>query len=228
MVKLKMFAFRVLDKLLENSNTTLVRYWGPNASIMRTIVWLRKNHMTQLKCEAWQLYMATKNTLKVSGDIAEVGVYKGGTAKLISFAQGNRHLHLFDTFEGMPPPTKEDASSVNKWQQNIGDTTVGTLEEVQAFLFDLPKVSYYKGIFPETGEPVKDKKFSLVHLDVDFYKGTKDSLAFFYPRMSQGGIIISHDYNQFAGVRQAFNEFFMDKPEPLVELSGSQVLIVKV
>ncbi len=227
-VKLKMLVFRVLDRLLENGNTTLVRYWGPDASIMRTIVCLRKHNMTQHKHEAYQLYVVARSTRKVSGDIAEVGVYKGGTAKLMSYAQGNRGMHLFDTYEGMPPPTKEDAGAVQKWQQNIEATTVGTLDEVRALMTGVPGVRYYKGLFPETSEPVKNKKFSLVHLDVDFYKATKGSLDFFYPRMNKGGVIISHDYGQFAGVRQAFDEFFSDKPEPLIELSGSQVLVVKI
>src|SRR5258708_14722189 len=38
----------------------------------------------------------------LEGDYAEVGVYKGATAKLICEAKGNKFLHLFDTFEGLP------------------------------------------------------------------------------------------------------------------------------
>src|SRR5208337_1294868 len=52
--------------------------------------------------EAYQIYMAAKITGKVPGDIAEVGVYKGGSAKIICSAKGDRHLHLFDTFAGLP------------------------------------------------------------------------------------------------------------------------------
>ena len=52
--------------------------------------------------EAYQIFMVVKRTAKIEGDIAEVGVYKGGTAKLICEAKGNRVLHLFDTFTGIP------------------------------------------------------------------------------------------------------------------------------
>ena len=52
--------------------------------------------------EAYYIYMAVKRTQKVPGDIAEVGVYKGGSAKMICSAKGDKHLHLFDTFEGLP------------------------------------------------------------------------------------------------------------------------------
>jgi hypothetical protein len=75
---------------------------------------------------------------------------------------------------------------------------------------------------------VKDKVFSLVNLDVDCYESTKKSLEFFYPRMSRGGIIISHDYITAPGVKKAFDDFFEGKTEPVLETAGSQCLVVKV
>ena len=56
--------------------------------------------------EAYQIYMAAKITEKVPGDIAEVGVYKGGSAKIICSAKGDRVLHLFDTFPACPEWTR--------------------------------------------------------------------------------------------------------------------------
>jgi O-methyltransferase len=55
-----------------------------------------------------------------------------------------------------------------------------------------------------------------------------DCLAYFYPRMSQGGIIVCHDYIAFSGVRKAADEFFQEKPEAVIELPGNQCLIVKL
>jgi hypothetical protein len=46
--------------------------------------------------------------------------------------------------------------------------------------------------------------------------------------MGQGGVLISHDYTSAAGVRKAFDEFFNEKREPIIELPGSQCLIVKL
>ena len=48
--------------------------------------------------------------------------------------------------------------------------------------------------------------------------------------MNKGGIIMSHDYFYAEGVRKAFDEFFSDKPEPIIELPSTytQCLIVKV
>ena len=46
--------------------------------------------------------------------------------------------------------------------------------------------------------------------------------------MSRGGIIISHDYNTALGVKKAVDIFLKDKPEPLMEMTGSQCLLVKL
>ncbi len=49
--------------------------------------------------------------------------------------------------------------------------------------------------------------------------------------MQKGGVIMSHDYvasdGSITGVKKAFDEFFKNKPEPIIELSGSQCIIVK-
>jgi len=76
---------------------------------------------------------------------------------------------------------------------------------------------------------LKYKKFAFVHLDVDLYQSTQDCLEWFYPRMSRGGVIVSHDYlSATQGVKRVFDEFFADKPEPILELSGSQCLVIKI
>ncbi|MCX6686097.1 MAG: class I SAM-dependent methyltransferase [Methanoregula sp.] len=173
--------------------------------------------------EAYHIYMAVKRTHKVPGDIAEVGVFKGGSAKIICSAKGDRALHLFDTFEGLPKVDEVDLV----WPFYEGKFAT-SCEDVMDYLATESNVFFYKGIFPGTSEPVKDRSFSLVNLDVDTYESTKKCLEFFYTRMSPGGIIISHDYITAPGVQKAFDEFFSDKLEPVIETAGSQCLVVKV
>jgi hypothetical protein len=176
--------------------------------------------------EACQIVMAVKNTHKIDGDIAEVGVYKGGSAKLICEVKGDRHFHLFDTFQGLPKVNNIDVNLYDRSPYHIGQFSC-SLESVRAVLNDYRKISFYKGMFPESGEPVKNVRFSFIHLDVDTHESTRNCLEFFYPRLSIGGIIISHDYMNAVGVKKAFDEFFKNKSEPIIELSGSQCLIVK-
>jgi hypothetical protein len=173
--------------------------------------------------EAYQIHMAVKRTAKVPGDIAEVGVYRGGSAKIICRAKGDRHLHLFDTFEGLPCVDEIDAV----WPFYEGKFTASE-EAVREYLREFTRVFIYRGIFPETGMPICDRRFSFVNLDVDTYRSTKDCLEFFYPRMSPGGIILSHDYVNTPGVRKAFDEFFLEKTEPVIETAASQCMVVKV
>ena len=173
--------------------------------------------------EAYLIYSIVKKTEKIEGDIAEVGVYKGGSAKLMREAS-KKPLHLFDTFEGLP-----DLSAKDNLKQFQKGHAASSFEGVRSYLSNYPNIHFYKGIFPTTAEPVKDKKFSFVHLDVDIYESTHNSLNFFYPRMSTGGVIISHDYPSSDGVKKAFDEFFKDKPEIIIELyATSQCLVVKV
>ena len=172
--------------------------------------------------EAYQIFMVVKRTAKINGDIAEVGVWKGGSAKLICEAKGNKALHLFDTFEGLP-----DLCEIDDPKQFQKGQALWDVENVKTYLKKYPNVFFYKGLFPSTAEPIKNKRFSFVNLDVDLYKSTLNCLEFFYSKMNTGGVIISHDYIGAPGVRKAVDDFFEEKPEPIIELADSQCLIVK-
>lgn len=92
--------------------------------------------------EAYQIYVAVLATSKLKGDLAEVGVYQGGSAKIICEAKGDRILHLFDTFKGLPAISKED-------QQNFfheGEFSAN-LAKVKRYLRKYANVYFYKGIF---------------------------------------------------------------------------------
>ncbi len=182
-----------------------------------------ENEMLLGDVEACYIYNAVTATEKVKGDIAEIGVYKGGSAKLICETKKNKKLYLFDTFEGLPDITNDD----NALQFHKGQYAE-MLEYVQHYLKKYTNVFYHKGFFPETGKYIKNKTFSFVHLDVDLYQSTLDCLKFFYPRMNKGSIIICHDYPGAPGVHAACNSFMKNKPEPiLVPPGGNQCLIVK-
>jgi O-methyltransferase len=62
---------------------------------------------------------------------------------------------------------------------------------------------------------------------VDYYDGTLASLEFFWPRMVTGGVVLTHDYVWLPGPTKAFDDFFRDRVEPVIELSGIQALAVK-
>lgn len=166
--------------------------------------------------DMWNLYDSVKKTRRLPGDIAELGVYSGGSAKLICETKGGKSLHLFDTFSGLPA----NDYSINKISS--GETKGGSLSEVKDYLAKYDNVFFYKGIFPASAVELKNQspRFSLVHLDADIYETTLDGLKFFYPLMSKNGIFLIHDYRaeHLPGVKKAVSEFLKDKPEKIIEL----------
>lgn len=171
--------------------------------------------------EMAQIASCVRVASALDGDIAEVGVSSAGSAKLIAETKGEKMLHLFDTYEGLPEPGNMDNGFLKRQY-------ACSLESVQKYLASYRNVAFYKGLFPSTSGPVQDKKFAFVHLDVDLYDSTLEALKFFYPRMTPRGILLSHDYSTFPGVRKAFDEFFSDKHERVMELSTSQCLVIKI
>ena len=174
--------------------------------------------------EGWRLFLLVKAAKYIKGDLAEVGVYKGRSAKIICLAKGKRPLRLFDTFAGLPSVDHRiDPDFLYKGLYSA------SFFEVKKYLKKYQNVYYYKGLFSRTADCVKDRKFSLVHLDADTYKSTKDCLEFFYPRMNRGGVIVSHDYfGPAKGVAKAFDEYFQNKKEIIIKMSGSQGMITKL
>jgi hypothetical protein len=105
-----------------------------------------------------------------------------------------------------------------------------SLESVQDFVGKSALVKLIPGYFPETTESINpDNQYALVHLDADLYNPQISGLEYFYPRMTQGGVIIIHDCNnEFTGSKKALDEFFLDKPEtPIIipDKSGSAIVV---
>ncbi len=172
--------------------------------------------------ETFMIYSLARAHRRMPGVMAEVGAYQGVSAKLICEAKGDKPLHVFDTFEGLPEASAPDGS-VHRQKQYYC-----SLESVQKFLEGYENVHFHKGLFPDSTEGLEEMTFCFVHIDVDLYESTKACLEYFYPRMARGGVLISHDYSVLAGVKTAFAEFLADKPEELIELPTTQCMIVKL
>ncbi len=169
---------------------------------------------------AYLLICCIKAVSPLSGDIAEVGVYQGASAKLICETEKNKKIHLFDTFQGLCDVDKIDVY-LQKGQYRAD------LDDITNYLKNYKKVSIYPGRFPEeTSNSIKDKSFSFVHLDVDTYESTRKSLKFFYNKMGEGSIILIHDYVSTQGVKIAVDKFFATKPESVIEMYDSVVIVM--
>jgi O-methyltransferase len=196
-----------------------------NAEFMNAYIQLISEERILLSVrEMYNIYYHVLRCKELDGDMAEVGVFRGGSAKLIRMFKGKARLLLFDTFVGMP------ATDKTKDEHGLGDFSETSLEQVQAYVGDGPDLEYRKGFFPGTvDDSVAARKFSFVNLDVDIYQSTLDGLNFFYPRLTEGGVIISHDYssNFCGGVRAAFDLFCQENNIVAIPLWDTQCLILK-
>jgi hypothetical protein len=150
-----------------------------------------------------------------------VGVLGGVGSAMIcktlegTYQTGEQHWG-FDSFEGLPEPKKIDLS-LQSWQKK-GSLAISP-QVALANLADFDFCTLVKGWIPQCFDPAQAEKFRLVHIDLDLYQPTVDSLKFFYPRSCAGGVFVMDDYGHLTcpGVRQAVDEFFSDKPETVIE-----------
>jgi O-methyltransferase len=176
------------------------------------------------------LHQFAKQCAHLPGDFAECGVYKGGTAMLcaralLDMGASDKPLHLFDTFRGMPEEAGRDSGG--HAPGDFGDTS---LAAVQSRLAEFANVRLHPGFIPSTLSEVADCFFGFVYLDLDLYRSTLEALRFFYPRMVKGAVLVGDDYGFLRykdAAKKAVDEFFADKPEPVIALKTGQCVVIK-
>jgi O-methyltransferase len=175
----------------------------------------------------WMLYQLLRLTKNTPGDTAECGAYRGASSyvicSFIEHAPLPKMHYVFDSFEGLSQPVELDGTH---WRKN--DLRVDAAD-AQKILARFRKVEFYKGWIPDRFPEVADRHFSFVHIDVDIYEPTRDSMAFFYPRLSDGGIILCDDYGfkSCPGATKAVDDFLRDKPEKMVALTDGGGFMIK-
>ena len=172
----------------------------------------------------WMVHELLKLITNVPGDTAECGVFEGATSYLICKAANGspRHHFVFDSFEGLSSPGSADGA---EWKK--GDLA-SPLDRAKANL-PFSNVTYHKGWIPERFNDAKDRSFAFVHIDVDLYQPTLDSIKFFYPRVNRGGLIVCDDYgfSSCPGATQAVTEFMADKPEWVISPPCGGCFVIK-
>jgi O-methyltransferase len=166
---------------------------------------------------------------KISGNVAELGVYQGDFAQYINQIFPDRKLYLFDTFEGF----NEDDVRIEKTNKNY----VPDEDEFKAtdVTIVLNKMKYKKnciikkGYFPETAKDVDDT-FAFVNIDVDLSEPIYNGLCWFYSHLEKGGYIFVHDYNnrRWTGAKEGVKKFVKEYGIPYFPLSDGAGSVVFV
>lgn len=150
---------------------------------------------------------------KVSGNMAEVGVYQGEFSKLFNRYLPEKKLYLFDTFEGFD--TKRD--KVKECDIEIFKDT--SIDYVLNKMVTPENCIVRQGYFPDTAKGLEDT-FCLVSLDCDLYNPILAGLEYFYPRLEKGGYIFIHDFGSyhFEEVKEAVYKFCNENDVALVPI----------
>ncbi len=171
----------------------------------------------------------------IPGDIVECGVWRGGSMQaaaraLIAAGDTSRDLRLFDTYEGMPPPSQQDIRRqdnrtaeellAEESPENSWVWAVATLDDVRQGFAQVPypaeRVHFVQGRVEETIPAQAPERIAILRLDTDWYESTRHELEHLYPRLSPGGVLLLDDYGYWEGARQAVDEFLDETGERLL------------
>ena len=174
----------------------------------------------------------------LEGCIVEAGAYKGGSAAKLSLVAGlaGRSLVVFDSFKGIPPNAERRVVRKAGLAFAIRFTEGayrGTLEEARSTVArygDSGRCRFVEGWFEETMPGFKEP-IAAIFLDVDLASSTRTCLERLYPRLADGGYLVSHDAH-IPLVKEVFDDpgFWMERvgcPQPAMERAGHLLIIKK-
>jgi len=166
----------------------------------------------------FSLVQLFRKTLALEGMVAECGCFRGLSSYLLcstlqqaDAAFDGRGYRIFDSFAGLSAPSQEDAiegegAQVGRLRHMTrAGNFAASLDKVKAALSAFPRIEYFPGWIPAAFPKEDGVRYRFVHVDVDVYKPTRDSIEYFYPRLVPGGMIVCDDYN-WPGARQAIEE----------------------
>lgn len=154
----------------------------------------------------------------VPGDFVECGVWRGGAslfAKAVLTAHGGsdrRHVHLVDSFQGLPAPTTDEGGDKSTWSQ-MKFLEVPQEQVMASFdrygLLD-SSVHFWKGYFRYSMPQLRagiSGKIALLRMDGDMFESTMDILFNAYDLVNVNGFIIIDDWH-VEECRKAVIKFF--------------------
>ena len=146
-----------------------------------------------------------------------------GIVKIVKGRTANRRIHLFDSFNGLNQYELRSADF-----HSLHTFNDYSFQDVARWFPDDDNLHFHVGFIPETLKQVEDERFSFVHLDLNFYESTRESLRFFCTHLSPGGVIIVDDYGfklYEDHVKRAVDEFCEESGLEMFSLGTGQCLL---
>ncbi len=147
------------------------------------------------------------------GCFVECGVWRGGClavmASLAHAESRGRKVYGFDSFEGLPDQTPEDAQHGGEFVGMCRATRHDVLETFRTWGVPLDDTILVPGWFKDTIPAVSSTMppIAVLRLDGDWYDSTRVCLEYLYPLIQPGGVVIVDDYTTWTGCRRAVDEY---------------------
>lgn len=140
----------------------------------------------------------------------------------------HRLVYGFDSFEGFPEPSIDDASVRGATK---GEYREYTISLVQRALVNagVTNVKLVRGFISETAPRFSDP-IALLYIDLDLHGGYKDALTVLAPLVVKGGIIAFDEYGEekWPGATKAVDEWLEVHPHVLHKSIHSNKYYLKV
>jgi len=217
-----------VTRLRSNSNPPTIEPWREDEA-MRRIIERASRYSLVTPERMFMLLQWLDFALTSEGEVAEFGVWRGGTASLMHAHLASkgcqRTLHLFDSFAGLP-----DADPVRDNHHRKGDLSDASESAVRVLFADAAGVAIHVGCFEETVGTVSAERFCFAHIDADLYRSVRFATEFVFPRLSAGGVIVYDDYGfrTCAGAKAAVDEYFAATSVRPVYLTTGQCVAIKL
>jgi O-methyltransferase len=208
--------------------------WQGDEAFMKIYKQIRNNTLVDIyRCyELWQL-VEQVHSLNRTAAILEVGVWRGGTAGIMSQQlarlESNARLYLADTFEGVAK------AGVNDSFYSGGEHSDTSQQIVEDVLNNKSRYQYYtilKGIFPDATEKMipPTEVFGLCHIDVDVYDSAKDVLEWVWGKLITGGVVVFDDYgfHTCTGVTKLVEEYRNAPDRQIIHNLNGHALMIKL
>jgi len=173
--------------------------------------------------EAMYILAHLNMSIGAEGDVCEFGVAQGATSALLAneIRETSKQLWLFDSFEGLPAPTKKDVlindifglGSIEKYKGQMASPEEMVKSRLNAIDFPMSRVRLVRGFIEETvkSSPLPEK-VCFAYIDFDFYEPILTALRMLRSRLAADGAIVVDDYGFFsAGAKTAVDEFVAEE-----------------
>jgi O-methyltransferase len=204
--------------------------WSLDARFLATYHRIRSNTMVDIyRC--YELWMLVEQVAKVPGDIVEIGVWRGGTGALLADRSSQLGLsasvYLCDTFRGMVKTGPKDPLYRGG---ELSDTSAAIVRDLVGDM-ELGNVKVLQGIFPdETAHEIRSDTVRLCHIDVDVYESAQDIVAWVWPKLSVGGLLVYDDYGfpTCAGITTHVDEQRSSPDRTVIHNLNGHAIVVKL